>query len=119
MHSSDQIKMHAAAVIVMGLLFSLACGAAETSCQSLEKTALKAQVMAAMSGVSRALSVLDALKEKDATVAVTLLEAQLKSNLTIMYALAPELGSDRAMIEETLHAAEKYVSEHDLKVVKP
>lgn len=76
--------------------------------------------MARSNSMSSSLSALEALHRNDRELAISTLEAQLKSGMTVLYALSPDLKDDeRRSVQEVLQNAEEYAAKHNLSVVRP
>jgi hypothetical protein len=101
------------------LLLSTGCGAAEVSCKPTEQAALRTQAMSQANALSAVVSALRALRQNDSELAISTLEGQLKSNLTVLSVLSRELEGNQDIVKEALSEAQQYAAEHQLKVVKP
>lgn len=120
MKSAGQVYSWGLHALRAALFLPLMASAADNSyCESVEQKALQNVVLASVNNLSASLSALRSIRESDSKLAITTLEAGLRSNLTIVYALLPELSGDKKIIEDTLREAEKYAKDHGLKIIKP
>jgi len=121
MTQRERTSTNAAATMWVLLMFLTACGSdAGNETASLEQNAVRAQAMTQLNALDSSLSALRALRRDDREVAITTLEAQLRSGMTVLYALLPSLKEDdHRIVQEVLQNAEKYVGEYNLKVVRP
>lgn len=120
MQMNRRINGFTKASILAMMAYSAISGAAELSCQALERSALELQLMLHGENLSNALSVLESLRKSHADVAISTLEGEVKSSLTVLYSLSPELQkADLPLVKEAIEEAETYVKEHGLKVIKP
>jgi hypothetical protein len=99
----------------------LGCGSDNSQESSpLEQNAVRALLLTQANAVSFAVSALDSLSRWDTETAKSTLEAQVRSELTKMYVLRPDLkDGDRATIDEAMRQAEEYARGHNLRVEKP
>jgi hypothetical protein len=73
--------------------------------------------MTQLNGLAASLSALDAIHRNDRELAISTLEAQVRSGATVLYALLPELSDeDRRMVQDVLQDAEKYARSHNISI---
>jgi hypothetical protein len=118
-HAAMKSTLRVGASLFAMTLFFCGCGVAKTSCESVERNARELQVMSQANRLSVAFSVLESLRQGQSDVATSTLEAEIKSGLTVLYSLSPELKEKRAVVQESISEAEAYVREHHLNVNKP
>lgn len=112
----DCLNLHAFLIL---FLFSFVANATEDSCRSTEENAFKTVVTAKANALSATLSALRSLRQGDSELAISTLEADLRSNVTSLYVLLPELSGEKRAMEQTLREAEKYAAENGIKILKP